>query len=209
MSSVQIWTPEGLKYVKYPPEAIWEIVVNALIHRDYSISDDVQILIFDNRIEMLSPGRLPGYVTTENILDARYSRNHRLVRNLNRYRNPPNKDLGEGLNTTFQKMKEWGLKEPIITEENNYVRVILPHTPLAAPSEAILDFLKHNTNITNRQARDVTGIRSENLVKIEFYKLRDEGLLEMIPELKGPRSAWRLTKKGKAHIESVKDERSE
>lgn len=197
MSSVQIWTVDGLKYVSYPPEAIWEVVVNALIHRDYSISDDVQILIFDNRIEVLSPGRLPGYVTTENILDARYSRNAKIVRTLNRYDNPPNKDLGEGLNTTFQKMKEWGLKEPIITEDKNYVRVTLPHTPLAAPSEAILTFLAKNDQITNRQARDITGIRSENLVKIEFYKLRDEGLLEMIPELKGPKSAWRLTPKGK------------
>lgn len=201
MSSVQIWTTEGLKYAQYPPEAIWEVVVNALIHRDYSISDDVQILVFDNRIEVLSPGRLPGYVTTENLLDARYSRNPKIVRTLNRYRNPPNKDLGEGLNTTFQKMKEWGLKDPIIVEEKNYVRVTLPHTPLAAPSEAILEFLRHNPQITNRQARDVTGIRSENLVKIEFYKLRDEELLEMIPELKGPKSAWRLTGKGKKQIE--------
>lgn len=200
MSSVKIWTAEGLGYVKYPPEAVWEVVVNALIHRDYSISDDVQILIFDNRIEVLSPGRLPGYVTTENILDARYSRNAKLVRTLNRYENPPNKDLGEGLNTTFQKMKEWGLKEPIIAEDKTYVRVTLPHTPLASPSEAILKFLEHNEHITNRQARDVTGIRSENLVKIEFYKLRDEGLLEMIPELKGPKSAWRLTPKGRKQI---------
>jgi ATP-dependent DNA helicase RecG len=197
MSSVQIWTPEGLKYVDYPPEAIWEVVVNALIHRDYSISDDVQILIFDNRIDVLSPGRFPGYVTKDNILEARYSRNAKIVRTLNRYKNPPNKDLGEGLDTTFQKMKAWGLKEPSIDEENNYVRVTLSHTPLAAPSEAILEFLKHNPQITNRQARDVTGIRSENLVKVEFYKLRDNGLIEMIPELKGPRSAWRLTPQGR------------
>ena len=71
MSSVQIWTAQGLKYAEYPPEAIWEVVVNSLIHRDYSISDDVQILIYDNRIEVVSPGRLPGYVTPENILEAR------------------------------------------------------------------------------------------------------------------------------------------
>jgi ATP-dependent DNA helicase RecG len=202
MSSVEIWTAEGLKYTQYPPEAIWEVFVNALIHRDYSISDDVQVLIFDNRIEVLSPGRLPGYVTPDNILDARYSRNPKIVRTLNRYPSPPNKDLGEGLNTAFQKMKEWGLKDPIIVEDGNYVRVTLPHTPLAAPSEAILEFLKRNAQITNRQARDITGIRSENLVKVEFYKLRDDGLLEMIPELKGPKAAWRLTDKGRKRIRS-------
>lgn len=194
MTSVKVWTSNGLKHLDYPPEAIWETIVNAIIHRDYSISDDVQILIFDDRIEILSPGRLPGYVTIENILDARFSRNPKLVRTLNRYKEPPNKDLGEGLNTTFQKMKDWGLKEPQIIEDNNYVKVILPHSPLAAPSEAILEFLENHETITNRQARELTGIKSENLVKVEFYKLRDEGLIERVPGLSGPKSAWR--KKG-------------
>src|ERR1051325_6113061 len=63
MSNVQVWSTEGLKTLEYPPEAIWETVVNAVIHRDYSISDDIQIMIFDNRIEILSPGKLPGYVS--------------------------------------------------------------------------------------------------------------------------------------------------
>ncbi len=192
MSSVKVWTANGLKSLEYPPEALWETIVNSIIHRDYSISDDVQILIFDNRIEILSPGRLPGYVTVENILDARFSRNPKIVRTLNRYKEAPNKDLGEGLNTTFQRMKEWGLKQPIVLEDNNYVKVTLPHSPLAAPTEAILDFLKNHEMITNKQARELTGIKSENLVKIEFYKLRDEEVIERVPGLAGPKSAWRL-----------------
>lgn len=195
MSAVAVWTTTGLKTLQYPPEAVWEIIVNAIIHRDYSISDDVQIRIFDNRIEVISPGRLPGYVSVDNILDARYSRNSKIVRSLARYPNPPNKDLGEGLNTAFQKMKEWRLKQPVIVEDGNYVKVTIPHIPLAAPTEAILEFLKNNPTITNRQAREITGIRSENLVKIEFYKLRDEGLLEMVPDLKGPAAAWRPKKR--------------
>ena len=200
MSAVKVWTADGLKKLSFPPEAIWEVIVNAVIHRDYSVSDDIQILIFDNRIEILSPGRLPGYVNVQNILDARYSRNPKIVRTLNRYKDAPNKDLGEGLNTTFQKMKEWGLKNPEIFEEGNYVKVVLPHVPLAAPSEAILEFLKKNDRITNQQARELTGIKSENLVKIEFYKLKDGGLLERVPKLSGPKSAWRLTRKGKQYI---------
>ena len=197
MSSIEVWSTDGLKKLEYPQEAIWETIVNSVIHRDYSISDDIQILIFDNRIEILSPGKLPSYVSIENILNARFSRNPKIVRTLNRYKNPPNKDLGEGLNTTFQKMKEFGLKDPIITEEGNYLKVILPHLPLAAPTVAIMEFLKSHNQITNRQARDITGIKSENLVKIEFYKLRDEGHIERVPDLAGPKSAWRLTAKGK------------
>lgn len=117
MSNVRIWTPKGLDTVNYPQETIWEILVNAVIHRDYSISDDVHVLIYNNRIEIISPGKLPGYVTEENILEARYSRNTKIVRTLNRYKNPPNKDMGEGLNTAFQKMKDWRLKEPTIKVE--------------------------------------------------------------------------------------------
>lgn len=192
MSAINVWTTDGPKAMAYPPETLWEIAVNALIHRDYSMSDDVQILIFDNRIEVLSPGRLPAFVTKENILDVRYARNPKVVSMLSRYKNPPNKDIGEGLNTAFQKMKEWRLRSPEIVDEGNYVRVLIPHAPLATPQEAIMEFIGKQGIITNRQARDITGIKSENAVKSEFYKLKEAGLIEMIPELKGNKAAWRL-----------------
>lgn len=197
MSDVKVRTSDGFKSLNYPPEAIWEIIVNAVIHRDYSISDDIHILIYDNRIEIISPGKLPGLVDIDNILDARYSRNPKMVRTLNRYKEPPNKDMGEGMNTTFQKMKEFGLKPPILKEMENSLKVTLPHIPLASPSVAIMEFLRKQNTITNSQARDITGIRSENTMKTEFYKLRDEDLLERVPELGGAKSAWRATPKGK------------
>lgn len=193
MSSISVWTTDGAKSMQYPPETLWEIVVNALIHRDYSVSDDVQILIFDNRIEVLSPGRLPGFVSRDNILDVRYARNPKIVGMLSKYKDAPNKDIGEGLNTAFQRMKEWKMRSPEIIEEENYVRVVIPHASLATPQEAIMEFLSKNDTITNKQARDITGIKSENAVKSEFYKLRDTGKIEMIPELKGNKAAWRLT----------------
>ena len=194
MSSIKIWTTDGLKAVAYPPETVWEVVVNAIIHRDYSISDDVHVQIFDDRIVVSSPGRLPGYVTVDNILDARFARNPRIVGMLSRYKDPPNKDIGEGLNTAFQKMKEWKLRAPLVEVDGNYVRVTIPHAPLATPAEAILAFLEKSDTITNRQARDITGIRSENAVKSEFYKLKEAGYIEMVPELKGSKAAWRKTK---------------
>jgi len=192
MSEISIWTVDGLKKVSYPPEAIWEIVVNAIIHRDYSVADDVHIRIFDNRIEVQSPGRLPGFVTVENILDVRYSRNKQIVRTLSRYRSPPNKDMGEGLNTAFQKMKEWKLKDPTVEESQNMVVVTIPHTPLAKPEELVIEFLKRNERITNKQGRELTGIKSENAMKKVFYSLRDENIIEMIP--KGAKTEWILIK---------------
>lgn len=194
MSSVSIWTVDGLKNVNYPPEAIWEILVNAIIHRDYSVSDNIHVHIYNNRIEIISPGKLPGNVTIDNILDARSSRNPRIVRALNRYENPPNKDMGEGLNTAFQKMNEWKLKYPEIIEDGNYVKASIFHTPLAAPEETILEFLDKNETIKNSQARELTGIRSENAMKNVFYKLRDKRIIERVPGLEGPASAWRKVK---------------
>ncbi|MFM0721897.1 ATP-binding protein [Paraburkholderia strydomiana] len=193
MSGISIWTVDGLKKISYPPEAIWEIVVNAIIHRDYSVADDVHIRIFDNRIEVQSPGRLPGFVTTDNILDVRYSRNKQIVRTLSRYKTPPNKDMGEGLNTAFQKMKEWKLKDPTIEETQNTVVITIPHTPLAKPEELVIEFIKKNERITNKQGRELTGIKSENAMKNVFYSLRDEKIIEMIP--KGNKTEWVLIKK--------------
>ncbi len=191
LSGMSMWAAQGTAKIGYPPEAVWEVFVNAIIHRDYSISDDVHVTIFNDRIVIASPGRLPGYVRVENILDARFSRNSKLVRCLNRYKDAPNKDMGEGLNTAFQKMKEWKLKPPVIEEDGNYIKVTIRHAPLALPAEAIMTFLDENVEITNMQARDLTGIQSENAVKKEFYKLRDQKLIERVPGKGGGRAAWR------------------
>lgn len=195
MESVQIMGAKGLEKVKYPPETIWEILVNAVIHRDYSISDDIQVLIFNNRIEIKSPGKLPGYVTIDNILDARFSRNSKLVRVLNKYKNPANKDMGEGLNTAFQRMEEFRLEPPKIVEEGNYIKVIIAHTSLASPEERIMEFLQVNDKIKNRQAREITGVKSENVMKRHFYDLRDKGLIEPVMSKTGNKIvAWKKKK---------------
>lgn len=191
MSSISILTPNGLSKVSYPPEAIWEVVANAIIHRDYSISDDIQINIYQNRIDVKSPGKLPGFVNESNYLDVRYSRNPKIVRTLARYKNAINKDLGEGLNTAFDKMKQWKLQSPILKQVDNYVVVTLPHTPLATPEEAVMNYLSENDEIRNSISRQLTGIRSENQMKEVFNRLKARGLIERVPEKKGKSSAWR------------------
>src|SRR5690606_8478374 len=60
--------PSGLVKVIYPEEALHEIITNAVLHRDYSIAADCQVRIYDNRIEIESPGRLPGHIMRNNIL---------------------------------------------------------------------------------------------------------------------------------------------
>ncbi|HUH38181.1 MAG TPA: hypothetical protein VL027_09590 [Spongiibacteraceae bacterium] len=87
------------------------------------------------------------------------------------------------------------MKSPEIVEEGNSVRVTIPHAPLATPQEAIMEFVEKQGAITNRQAREITGIKSENAMKSEFYKLRDAGLLEINPDLKWNKAEWRKPQK--------------
>ncbi len=182
---------EGLENIEYPEDALHEVVTNAVLHRDYSIVADVQIRIFDNRIEIENPGKLPGHVTTTNILDTQSARNPALVRLINKFPNPPNKDVGEGLNTAFRAMETLRLKPPVILEKENSVLVIIRHEPLGSPEELVMKFMEANDEITNSVARDMTGIKSENTMKNVFLRLKAKGMLEPIPERKGSASAWR------------------
>lgn len=155
-------TDDGLRQVQYPTETLHEVITNAVLHRDYSVLDDVHIRIFENRIEVQSPGKLPGHITPSNILDERLSRNPKLVRHLNRFPDPPNKDVGEGLDTAFASMRNLNLREPEILERDHSVLVIIRHESLASPEQQLIEYLHTNATVRNEQARELTGIQSES-----------------------------------------------
>lgn len=182
--------PNGLEQISYPPEALHEIITNAVLHRDYSIASDVHVRVFDNRIEIESPGRFPGHVTPQNVLHEQFARNPKIVRLVNKFPDPPNKDVGEGLNTAYEAMGKLRLKPPLITEKENSVLVTLRHESLGSPEQIVMEYLQTHDEITNGIARELTGIKSENTMKNVFYRLRDRSLIELIPD----RPAWR--KKG-------------
>jgi ATP-dependent DNA helicase RecG len=182
--------PKGFEPIVYPEKTLHEIATNAVLHRDYSMATDVQIRVFENRIEVESPGRLPGHVTTRNILKTQFSRNGVLVRLIHKFPNPPNKDVGEGLNTAFDEMKKSRLKPPVIRETENTVVVEIRHDRLASPEESVMDYLANHNEITNRIARDLTGIVSENTMKLVFLRLAKRDLIEPVPGRKGAASAW-------------------
>ncbi len=190
VEDIQKMGPKGLEPVRYPFETLHEIVTNAILHRDYSIATDVQIRVFDNRIEVESPGLFPGHVTALNVLDEQFARNGAIVRLINKFPNPPNKDVGEGLNTAFKAMQKLRLRPPIIDELRNAVLVTIKHEVLASPEESVMDYLENQEMITNRLARELTGIASENTMKLVFYRLAKSDLIERVPDRKGAASAW-------------------
>ena len=189
---IKIYTEDGTEStIQYPNETLHEIITNAVLHRDYSIVSDIHIRIFDNRVEIESPGILPGHVTTGNILREQFARNGSLVRLINKFPNPPNQDVGEGLNTAFDAMKRMKLKEPQIIERDNSVLVSIKHESLASPEEVIMNYLSNNATINNRTARGLANIGSENTMKQIFYSLRDKGLIEQTPGTQGRGTTWR------------------
>lgn len=171
----------SLEAIHYPRETLHEIITNAAIHRDYSIPDDVHIRIFDNRIEIQSPGELPGHMTVENILEERFARNGSVVRILNKFPNPPNQDVGEGLNTAFRAMHSLGLKSPVIEEKDNSVLVTIKHEMLASAEEVIMDYLEKYVSINNSTAREICHIARDYRVKIIFGRMVQAGLIEQVP----------------------------
>lgn len=195
IESVRINTPDGLATVSYPSTALHEVITNAVLHRDYSIADDIHIRIFDNRVEVMSPGTLPAHITPENILSERFSRNGTIVRLINKFPNPPNKDVGEGLNTAFNAMREMKLKPPIVSQDGGYVKVILKHESLATPEELILDFLKSHDQIRNKEAREICFIGSENKMKRIIQTMIANGLLELVPGTTRYTAAYRLSRR--------------
>lgn len=181
----------NLEEVTYPPEALHEIITNAVLHRDYSVADDVHIRVFDNRVEIESPGRLPAHITVDNILDERFARNGTLVRLLNKYPNPPNKDVGEGLNTAFNAMHKLGLKEPAIEQRANSVLVKIKHESLASPEEVILGYLELNDSIQNKTARELCHVSGDYVVRAVFKRLEARELIERVPGTNTASTAYR------------------
>jgi ATP-dependent DNA helicase RecG len=181
---------EGVEAVSYPPETLHEIITNAVLHRDYSVADDIHIRIFDNRVEVQSPGRLPAHITPENILDERFARNGTLVRLVNKFPNPPNKDVGEGLNTAFAAMHKMGLKEPVVQNLESAVLVVIRHETLASPEVVILEHLETHDTIRNKEARGLCHIQGDYVVKELFKKLTDRQLIERVPGTKTGGTAY-------------------
>lgn len=184
-------TEDGLESISYPDETLHEIITNAVLHRDYSIATDIQVRIYDDRVEVHSPGRLPGHITTGNLLEEQFARNPKLVRLINKFPDPPNKDVGEGLNTAFAAMRKIRLQDPEIVEAEQAVIVYIRHTRLSTPAQIVMEYVEKNAAITNQVGREITGLRRDVQMKDVFVALRKQGLLEQVPGKAGRATAWR------------------
>lgn len=109
---------------EYPGFAWQEAITNAVVHRSYSLSGvRVEVHIFDDRLEVVSPGRLPGIVRVHSIRDMHFSRNPRITRVLADVGLV--RDVGEGVDRMFEEMADARLPPPEFQEREHAVRVTL------------------------------------------------------------------------------------
>jgi len=134
---------------EYPLEAIRELLVNAVAHRDYNLQgDNIHLHIFADRLEVQSPGGLPGPVNLENLLDVRFSRNAVITQVLSDMGFVER--LGYGLNRVVSVMRKNNLPAPIFKELGGSFRVTLLNSiGEVADGRHLMDpsrFSKHNLN---------------------------------------------------------------
>ncbi len=109
---------------EYPMEAVRELVVNAVSHRNYGIQGDgIRLYIFADRLEVTSPGRLPGPVTVQNIAEERFSRNPIIVQVLSDLGFIER--LGYGVDRVIALMRSQGLPAPEFAETSGGFRAKL------------------------------------------------------------------------------------
>lgn len=109
---------------EYPEFAWTEGIINAICHRDYAQTGNyILIKMFDDRLEINSPGKLPNIVTVENIQETRYARNpviSRVMTEMGMVR-----ELNEGVKRIFVEMQDAFLDPPVYTEPGYNVRLLL------------------------------------------------------------------------------------
>jgi len=111
-----------------PLDALREVIINAVAHRDYERGgDSVRLFMFADRLECTSPGRLPGPMTVDNLLSERFSRNEVLVRVLSELGFVER--LGYGLDRLARRMAEKGLPPPQFEETAAGFKVTLFNRP--------------------------------------------------------------------------------
>lgn len=185
-----------------PRDAWLEGLVNAVVHRSYSMmGDHVRVEIFPHRMEISSPGRFPGLVDPAQPLSiSRYARNPRIARvcadmGITR-------ELGEGIKRIFQEMQRRGLAEPIYRQSSASVSLVLSAAD-AVDSEVLAGLTKNALKVLDilrmqgrplgtGQIAELAGVARPTAGRA-LHSLRDAGLVlwEGASD-RDPRASWRL-----------------
>lgn len=179
----------GLKRVDtrdYPPEAVREAMLNAIVHRDYSYSASTFISIFDDRIECVTLGGLPkGIAMSDVMMGVSVPRNRRLANIFYRLH------LIEAFGTGMLKIKECYVGcpgQPAVEASENAFKITLPNVnyeaetsvqkkPLSEKEQRILEYISARPSASRAEIEAATGL-SQSVTVRALKKLLELGLIQ-------------------------------
>ncbi len=203
---------QASRRLEYPVEAVRELVVNAVAHRDYSIrGDGIRVFLFSDRLEVQSPGGLPGPVTVYNIAEARFSRNPVIVQVLADLGYIER--LGYGIDRVIALAAEWKLRRPTFEETPAGFRVTFFAPTLTLPGvprprwegtgvnqrqQQALDYLNRNGRITNREFQELAPDVHPETIRRDLADLVARGIVLKVGDRRG---TYYILKQA-AHVEA-------
>jgi ATP-dependent DNA helicase RecG len=184
------------------PEDAWlEGIVNAVVHRSYSLAGDhIRIEIFDDRIEISSPGRFPGLVDpSDPMRGTRFARNPRIARVCSDLHF--GQELGEGIRRIYEEVRAAGLVDPVYRQTAASVVLTLSAEPAdraldaRLPDEArtIIAALRRAGRLSTGEVAELLELsRPATISRLDA--LRSEELIEWVGKSpRDPRAYWRLS----------------
>ena len=148
---------------EYPEAVLREAILNALAHRDYGLAGaTVDVTVWDDRIEVRSPGPLPGHITTENMREEHFSRNRRLMRVLKTAGLV--EEYGEGVDRMYLEMEARLMEPPIFTAGDGSVTVTLRNRFLVDVEDQVWLSLLGQYRMTTGERRALVVARREGSV---------------------------------------------
>lgn len=197
--------PKGtFEDVPLVPEDAWlEGLVNAVVHRSYSVGGDhIRVELFDDRIEISSPGRFPGLVDLSTPFEApRFARNPRIARVCADLRF--GQELGEGIRRIYDEMRLAGLKDPIYRQTAASVRLTLSAEPkdreldakLVPEARAISAALRDAGRLGTGELAALVG-RSRPTVLKTLRQLEKAGIVRWVGRSpRDPRAYWEFIRR--------------
>ena len=188
---------------EYPQFAVREALVNAICHRDYRLRGRrIEVRMFSDRLEVISPGGLPGFITVENIKDEHFSRNPRLVGSLFHWGYI--EELGLGIDRMLEVMEQAGHSPPrfdarpysfAVALHNERIRPMIPEWARDTnPRQArALQYIRDRGSITNREFRSLIQSVSAETLRLDLADLVEKGVLNKVGANKGTRYTLRET----------------
>jgi ATP-dependent DNA helicase RecG len=144
--------PDGLfrKTIrKYPKEVVRELLINAFAHKKYTISGDIFIEVFRDRLTITSPGGLPFGITKQNILHERHRRNPHLIQMLSDLKLMEGE--GSGYDLIFEKLSRDAKPLPVIENDLTKVAVTIFNNSVNQGVISILDYIDRHFQLTQKE----------------------------------------------------------